>query len=66
MTNDNRAFVELSWDDQTADILLTVFNEGDMHQVGMQCSTLTTSAPDENPDRMAMLKDLLVQTVELM
>lgn len=66
MYNDNRAFVELSWDDQTADILITVFHEGTLHQVGMQCATISTSAPDANEDKMAMLKDLLVQTVELM
>lgn len=66
MTNDNRAFVELSWDDQTADILITVFHEGTLHQVGMQCATISTSAPDANEDKMEMLKDLLVQTVELM
>lgn len=66
MTNDNRAFVELSWDDETADILITVFHEGTLHQVGMQCATISTSAPDANEDKMAMLKDLLVQTVELM
>jgi hypothetical protein len=66
MHNDNRAFVELSWDDETADILITVFHEGTLHQVGMQCATLTTSAPELNDDKMAMLKDLLVQVVELM
>lgn len=64
MMADTRAYLELCWDDKTADVVITVFKEGEAHHVGMMCRTIPMPAPDADVDMMAAVKDLLVQVVE--
>lgn len=64
--NDTKAYLELCWDDQSADVIITVFKEGEAHHVGMQCKTITLSPPEADIDRMDNVKELLVQIVEML
>ena len=64
MKSDNRAFVELSWDDQSADAIVTVFHEEEGHHVGIYCKPITFDVVEPDEDKMACVKELLIQIVE--
>ena len=64
MKSDNRAYLELSWDDKTADAILTVFHDQEGHQVGIYCKPVELYIDRDNDDTVQFVKDLLVQVVE--